>query len=192
MRSFDLQRDKRPFDGVSEVLTQGERQALAAISEPRRQAEWLTARRCERNVLMKLRATNTPFDFSQVRTSVSHTTLGEGAGIVICAGILSPLVNAGIGVDLESRDRKIDCRVRSRLLQDSESIFENELGLLEFWVIKEACFKAMSGNQEMTLPQFGITAWEGQQGVVQGPLDSQFRFFLISTDGWLVALAQRF
>jgi hypothetical protein len=99
-------------------------------------------------------------------TSVSHSRLREKRhhsqdqhGYLVTIGGQDPL-----GVDLENLSRKLHPRVEQRMLKRICSDEETKFALspLEFWVIKEAAFKANCLNQGTFLKQYKLTSWNSE------------------------------
>ncbi len=115
-----------------------------------RRAQWVAARRCE----LQLRE---HFAGGEFFRSFSHTDeWAVGVGVL---GV------RGVGVDLERAARHIAPGVERKILSPAEKpLFENgALSLLQFWGIKEACFKAHPDNEGLVVTQFEVLECRGAE-----------------------------
>lgn len=131
------------FEGLSEQ----QKKVCARLSHPNRQLQWALARWGERQIGADLKG--------PVLLSTTHTE-----EIVFVVGLTpKKTIVLGVGVDLEKSDRAMSQRVAQRLIHPEEGIW-TDLRPLDFWVIKEACFKANPRNQGTTLGQYRIKDWD--------------------------------
>jgi hypothetical protein len=115
-------------------------------------------------------------------TSTSHSSDRERISILVCGS------ERGIGVDLEKKNRPVAPAVLDRITSARERRFN--LDALEFWVAKEASFKANPLNKETLLPNYEIVEWDRsyRTGRVESP-GAAIAFRLVVLGEWLLALA---
>jgi hypothetical protein len=77
-----------------------------------------------------------------------------------------------VGVDVERSDRPLSLKAMERTVRDSERHWIQSAGLqgLDFWVLKEAAFKATPGNKSAVIADLTLTRWDSQMG--QGMMES--------------------
>ena len=163
-------------------LTPAENARLERLPEGARREEWLAARRAERELRVALSAASQPGESPWI--SISHT-----CGHVLAVGGVSPGLR-GLGVDLEATSREVTLCVRDRITEESERLFP--LTPMEWWVAKEAAFKANPTNAGTWMGQYRIEAYdpESGQGLVQAPGQSELlRFAVFHREGWSYASA---
>lgn len=154
-----------------------------AHGEKRRQ-QWELSRLSESQLKASLAESTWP-----IFTSISHTE-----NIVLAVGLgrspgSEPVL--GIGVDLERRTRAISQAVYERLVSFAERDFEKkDLGALDFWVIKEACFKANPLNRGTVISYYQVTQWDPRTKSGKAEIDQfEILFHLVTAGEWKVALA---
>lgn len=182
------------------------------FKDPIRRYQWILARACE-NRLKKELLSEEPCSTS-IYHSVSHSKdalLIAGLSLETNSYCLSqvPGTLLGVGVDLEKVDRNISPAVHHRVTSVRERALMTSLSALEFWVIKEACFKANPLNHGTTIPQYqvlscdsvfcdsviyGSVIYEGKVGYFapgsESPKkDLTFQYRIFSQDQWVVAFA---
>jgi|GEM_PF-6408763 len=175
-----------------------QKKATLKFENPTRRHQWILARVCE-NQLKKEFLSQEP-----CLTSVSHSEnallavglLLESNSLCISKTLDSVL---GIGVDLEKFNRTLSPAVQDRVISVRERALKTSLSALEFWVIKEACYKANPLNQGTTISQYQLLAFdsadcEGEVGYFQNGIESPkkditFRYRIFSQDQWVVAFA---
>lgn len=115
-------------------------------------------------------------------TSVSHTQT-KHTSFMLAVGADQP-----IGVDVEWAQRKTHPRLLSKLI-DPE-LDKSGLTPLEYWVIKEAAFKANSKNKETFLSHYSIKEWNPlkQQGQVKACSHFTGQFQISYWKSWVMAL----
>ncbi len=119
-----------------------------------------------------------------VKTSLSHTHSANFHGILVIGS------DHSVGVDLEHTERKVHPRVGPRITHPNEEKFG--LQVLEYWVMKEAAFKATPQNAETYLPQYVLMQWDPltQEGDIQLlPRGTSCRVKLLTIGLWTVAFA---
>lgn len=126
------------------------------------------------------------------RTSVTHS-----AGWSLAVGVWLDSAGSphrGIGVDLEALGREIKPGVLERVTQPAERHFGLEP--LEFWVLKEACFKANPALDQGVISQYQVVDWDpdSRMGVSRWTQSSkknaaEFRFALVRDPDWAIGLA---
>jgi 4'-phosphopantetheinyl transferase EntD len=133
--------------------------------------EWLLARQAEQDVLKKVKA--------EGYRSLSHTKTSDPSPMWILA--LAVGAEGGpyrrVGVDLESATRGVSDAVLGRLIQETERpwLESGAIEALDFWILKEAAFKATPQNQGSVISSVQVLNWDTDQheGVVTSPLLSQ-------------------
>ncbi|MEK6578550.1 MAG: 4'-phosphopantetheinyl transferase superfamily protein [Bdellovibrionota bacterium] len=119
--------------------------------------------------------------------SFSHSSHDGKLGI-IGVGVGSESEVAGIGVDLEAPGRQLSPELAQRLIHESEAKFDS-ISPLGFWVIKEAAFKSLPKNTGALVSQFVVEKFNQKSRIgemITGR--ASFRFQLIETKNWLIAL----
>ncbi len=96
--------------------------------------------------------------------SLSHT---RGACLAISIDQNSTKKIERIGVDFERKDRKTSLAARKRVVSPAEESFDLEF--LDYWVLKEAAFKANPRSAESILTQYQLIKWNKNknQGLIQ-------------------------
>lgn len=126
-------------------------------------------------------------DPTRLKISMTHAANWVLAVAKVCApgdGIL------GIGVDLESRHRKIRPGLDRKILDPLESRLQ--LNTLEFWVIKEACFKADPDNSGRMIWDYHVQTFErskSQGSALMPEKGREFDYCLHSDEHWITAFA---
>lgn len=114
----------------------------AVPTDPRRQASWFLSRLCLVDALERLLRLNTAPDQRTISYGLSHTDRGAEKTAAVAVASYGR-AGARIGIDLEFSHRPVSDRVFFRVTDEEE----RRLGVspLEFWVMKEAAFKAANG-----------------------------------------------
>lgn len=167
-------------------------QIFSATKNEKRREQWVNSRLCEAQLKEALLE-----DSLVIFTSISHTE-----DVILAVGLSATGKSEraiGVGVDLERRTRAMSQAVYHRVVSQEEQIFEKaHLGALDFWVIKEACFKANPLNQGTVIPQYRVTEWDfaTKRGkTVIGPIENriekkiEIHFQLLTAQEWTAALA---
>jgi phosphopantetheinyl transferase (holo-ACP synthase) len=126
----------------------------------------------------------------RVRISLSHTHFQN------CHRLLMVGSDHSVGADLEEESRPVSDAVFNRIVHESEKKFP--LSALEFWVIKEAAFKANSRNAGSVLPQYQVAQWNQDEGhgevIYQGEeksgLQPKFKVMCRKEERWWIAVAR--
>lgn len=155
---------------LSPGLSDDQREVFKNLQQnghPTRLVEWLLARQAEKNVLQRVKEEGYR---SLSHTQSSHRILALALG----AERTSPLKFSGVGVDLEFSSRAISEGVVKKLVHDSERTWlsSGDLQALDFWILKEAAFKAIPQNQGAVISSFQVSKWNSQknEGEVTSPL----------------------
>jgi phosphopantetheinyl transferase (holo-ACP synthase) len=142
-----------------------------------RLVEFAESRRCLLAAINKINLSDMSSKNQETHISISHTKTHSAAFAVLDDGETL----AGVGIDIESKDRTIKPEVRAKFVFE----FEERLNLtpLELWTIKESSFKAHSNAKEDganpgTLFQFEIDEYdperrEGKSIKVQSESESE-------------------
>ena len=135
--------------------------ALRTRASAGRQAEWRAAREAELELEARLG--------SDLFWSVSHSSGTAGqAGCVVVVGLeRAAALSAGmggVGVDVEDPRRTISSAVRDRVVSQAEQRRFPNLTTLDFWVMKEAAYKATPENHGLVLPDFELRRWDATTG----------------------------
>lgn len=150
---------------------------LSPSSLPRRVQEWAESRLCLIDVIEKLMKQGAKP--SEILLSISHT-----AQATLAVASLRSAELTGIGVDLESSDRKISPRAAASFQFAEEKPWMSALTSLHFWVIKEACYKANPKNKDTIIADYRITEYDAlrKTGKVSNLKDLSSTFFF----QWLI------
>lgn len=119
-----------------------------------------------------------------VRSSLSHSK-----GVVLAVGCASTRY-LKVGVDLERSDRVVGDAVADRVIQPDERRFG--LRPLEYWVLKEAAYKAHPRPDGTVVSQYVLKNWnpETRTGEIRNSKDATvLHVKLAERDGWTVAFA---
>ncbi len=124
------------------------------------------------------------------RKKIKSISISHSNGQVLTVGIHDDQRIERIGVDLEASGRLISKSVAMRFIQPEEREFL--LSALDFWVIKEACFKADPGNQGKIISEYTVQnfSWQSQEGTIRVPSGRKIQFRIINTGDWKIALAK--
>ena len=138
----------------------GERAALAleAVLESGRPAESFAARKAEARV-----SANLPAASGEVMLqSLSHAKLRGGAAVIALGVVAKDGKIRRVGVDLERADRPVSDRVADRFIAEQERkwLKNGILQPLDFWVLKEAAFKATPSNEGAMMPDYVLKSWD--------------------------------
>lgn len=173
----------RLSDAQLSQLSPEERNQLMSFKAPERQVEWASGR----IALSRVKAAFTKP--SSLLTSLSHTSQLYALALGMTSDSLE-----GVGVDLESDTREIHPRFVDRLIHQREREFD--LHLIDFWVIKEACFKADQRNSGHFLSEYEVVSYseleEGLGGgqVIAPHLKQKIDYQIIRPAGWVVSFAK--
>jgi len=119
------------------------------------------------------------------KSSLSHTS-----GLLVAIAAHGNLT--GIGIDVERSDRKVHLNLKSRLnVSETRSIAV--LDVLDYWVIKEACYKANPNSKGSVLSQYAINEFheDKNEGLVQLN-EVDFHVKILKTKNWKIAVALSF
>jgi len=137
---------------------------------PARAVEWLNARKVEAEIRNEIG----PMGLQ----SLSHTQISDQS-FALAVGLGRPEVKRvlGIGVDLESAHRRMEPKVVERLVQNQERkwLESGEIEALDFWILKEAAFKATPANTGLVISAFTLVSWDGAQAEGEMQLPSRKR-----------------
>jgi len=136
-------------------------------------------------------------------TTNVFTTTTHNSELVVVVGWVNPShAPIYLGVDVEKIDRPVTERAFNRLMSsEKEREYLRLLNPIDFWVIKEACFKANPKNQGSFVSEYEVkTVLEASggesemvdyKGSVERLFDkSQYEFYLMRYQGLSFALAQ--
>lgn len=126
-------------------------------------------------------------DDRRVDSSVSHSF-----GQVVAAACRVPRASriAGIGLDLEPAARPVSEAARKRIVRPEEASFG--LKPIEFWTVKEACYKAFPASAGTVVPDYVVTAFDAatKAGQVRYGESGRFDFRILTPGGrWVLAFA---
>lgn len=148
--------------------------------------EWVAAREAEYWIRDRISGKSTG--------SVSHTRCPWGSAVVAVGAQTGKILR--VGVDLEREERILSPQVADRVISVAERRwFEAGLGALDFWVLKEAAFKAAPDNEGSVVADYEIVDWDSSTRecrVRSEGLDRRgliCRAKLISELGWKLAFA---
>ena len=116
--------------------------------------------------------------------SATHAWQGDTLSLIV-VGSEGP-----IGVDIECHSRVVHSKVFTRITSQNERKWD--LDVLEYWVMKEAAFKANLLNRDTCIPDYTLIRWDGvqQEGVIQFPFSKQVcKVKLFRIEIWLIAFA---
>lgn len=127
-----------------------------------------------------------------------YSSRSHSAGYWIEIGLVEaqpslPQKILGIGVDLEHSRRVVSESVIERVVHSSEKIWN--LPFLDYWVVKEACFKADPHSFGSVITQYRITNFIPSQTGGDGEAasaQSKFRFRILHWGGWTLGFAYCF
>lgn len=151
------------------------------IQSQSRRIEWAEGQRCELEIREKWRG-------ARVLTSLAHSV-----SWVLGVGMLDSSCQwSGVGVDFERTSRLVHPRLSEFILEDNEKKFP--LTPLDFWIIKEACFKSHFPQSEGShLRQYQIQSFDelSGKGRALGPNQRWTEFQLLrEVDGWTAGMAR--
>lgn len=122
----------------------------------------------------------------ELRGALGETSLASithSGGWVIGAGLAAEAASEGprvlgVGVDCEWESRldalrSTQAQLRARVVSpEEEAACGKALDFLDFWVLKEAAFKANPWNAKTLLPSYRVSEWDPAlgQGEIRGPL----------------------
>ena len=118
--------------------------------------------------------------------SLSHTWDGSELWFFVLGATIP------IGVDLEKKNRKVYPKLKDRICSFLEKRFH--LGVLEYWVLKEASFKVcFPNNQYHLLMDYEIVHWNAQtqSGRVHSKYGVEIQVALFSIGPWWIGLAKK-
>lgn len=170
-------------------LTRQDRERAERFGSAGRRREWAEGRRCELEVKRRLMAVGA--DMERVATSISH---GHGLALAVGVAPVGPGDRGflGVGVDIEPKERRYHPAAAERVIARAERAFP--LGFLDFWVIKEACFKAGAPTPGKTVTQYEVQSYDelSAEGVASrrasGGVEA-CRFRVLESGGWKIAFA---
>lgn len=197
---------------IENVLSKCELEALGGYSDINVRNEYLAARYLVRGLLSYYSPNIHPRDWKFEKNEFGKPTvscklgthnlefnISHSAGIIVCAFS----IGATVGVDIESRSRKIEWH---EMAQESFSAAEaRELGLLtpekvpqrffEYWTLKEAFIKAKGMGLSLPLGEFSFLVSEHfpiriefSKFIPENPQHWQFRLFEV-VPGYQCAIA---
>ena len=176
-------------DRVLSRLTPAQLDRYNRLKAGFRRLQWSESRRSEQALMELLGKSD-----GRIFTSISHSGLSEKTETdqyVLAAGLGTghARIVAGIGVDIEKADRKVDGSMDVILIAPEER--KHGLSLLDFWVIKEACFKANPRNEKTALPQYVVESMDlaSGKGTLVGPGGTRYIFHVTHTGPWKATLA---
>lgn len=146
-----------------------------------RRIQWAEGRRCLQ--IMK----NNKNDIKNL-TNLSHSGTW-----VIALGVDSHSKILGVGVDIEPKLKQLPSNAVEFLVSTQEqNLFIEGVNLLNFWLIKEACFKSDPQPSSSTFLDYQIVSFdfEKQCGKVIGRNGLTFLFFLTEFDDYRISFAQ--
>ncbi len=192
----DLERLLTAFGELIDVSTLGIKKIfLRSVLPPgksakvSRQTESALARKGEQEICKEFLSLGV--DPTAVLTSVTHSQLWVlVVGFAPKTSVQSMIEK--IGVDMELSSRKITDRLCERFVHTCEKQFP--LQPIDFWVIKEACFKADTGYKSklVTHYQIGEFSVESGLGVAENTKNqNKLHFCFLRSEGWSVAFALR-
>ncbi len=162
-------------------LTGGERRQWQALAPGSSSRDWLLGRAALKALLPRTADTST-LSFPHPRLSLTHA--GGVAFAVAAAGEAAMVF--GTGVDHEPW-RTTDPRMARFFLRPREQA--TALGLLRAWTVKEALYKAVPGNAEVTLLDIGLADPDASSGWATGPRAERLRYIVIDTAAGPLAVA---
>jgi phosphopantetheinyl transferase len=110
---------------------------------PSRNREWSESRKLVSKICSLFVQKN---NFQSIRLSLTHT-------VSATAAIVASQSVSGIGIDIESFERKIDERIAKRV-KGSQERYPKTLKPIDIWCAKEAAFKAHPKNKGLVLSDF--------------------------------------
>jgi hypothetical protein len=167
------------------ALAGGERRQWHALAPGRASRDWLLGRTALKALLAGATDTSV-LSFPHPRLSITHA---GGSAFAVAAGGEVPDDDApvvvGTGVDHEPW-RRPDPRMARFFLHPREQ--STPLGLLRAWTVKEALYKAVPDNLELTLLDVELDDPDAPSGRATGPRDERLRYSVVDTaDGPLAA-----
>ncbi len=162
-------------------LADGERRQWQALVSGPPVRDWLLGRAALKALLPEAPDTSV-FSFPHPRLSLTHA---GGTAFAVAAAGEAPVV-VGTGVDHEPW-REPDPRMARFFLRSREQ--ETPLGLLRAWTVKEALYKAVPGNAEITLLDMEFDDPDASSGWATGPRPERLRYTVIDTAAGPLAAA---
>jgi hypothetical protein len=162
-----------------QALTVGERRQwrARALGPPSR--DWLLGRAALK-ALLPAPGDSSVLSFPHRLLSLTHAG-GTAFAVAIAGGAV-----AGTGVDFEPW-RTPDPRMARFFLRPGEH--STALGLLRAWTVKEALYKAIPDNSDVTLLDVGLDDPGATTGTATGPSDEALRYTVIDTAAGPLAAA---
>ncbi len=154
-------------------LTGGERHQWQALAPGPPSRDWLLGRAALK-ALLPMTADTSKLSFPHPHLSLTHA--GGVAFAVVAAGDATVVI--GTGVDHEPW-RTPDPRMARFFLAPGEQA--TALGLLRAWTVKEALYKAVPGNAEVTLLDIELDDPDASSGWATGPRAERLRYIVIDT-----------
>lgn len=124
--------------------------------------------------------------------------LAIGVGIRPSLGAFASDLIGGVGIDLEPLDRQVHHRLENRISDSDEKGLALSWAPLDFWTLKEACFKANPANAGTWLSLYKLHYFESRRepqsfdALVLGPGHWRYRARLFQTTHWKLAVAYSF
>ncbi|MBK9294562.1 MAG: 4'-phosphopantetheinyl transferase superfamily protein [Oligoflexia bacterium] len=177
-------------DNLLSALSQSSHFAYKAKKIPsmseERQMQWAEARRGELEMEEYFIKTLNSTDF-KLLSSISHTK-DIVVGISCVANSNNNL--QGIGIDIEDSSRKLEKQVIQRFIHSSQLVKYNNLKAIDFWVLKEAAFKATPRDLQLVVTSYDLTKWDEklQIGVMQSK-NAQCEVKLLKINQYSVGLS---
>lgn len=165
------------------ALSAGERRQWRARPAGPRRHDWLVGRAALKSLLGPP-ADTSGLAFPHPRLSLTHAGGMAWALAVEAAGTAPAMLGAGI--DHEPW-REVDPRMARFFLHDREAL--TGLGLLAAWTVKEALYKAVPVNHDVTLLDVVLDDPEAATGAARGPRGERLRYCVVSTDEGPLAAA---
>lgn len=130
-----------------------------------REKEWAEARRGELEMEKTFSELTGTSDFEML-SSVSHT---KNIVVGVSCVLSKESGFQGIGVDIEDSSRKLEDEVVKRFMNSSDLVKYNDLRAIDFWVLKEAAFKATPKDMQLVVTSYDLTRWseKTKTGVMQ-------------------------
>lgn len=122
---------------------------LIPPTSPERAIEWAESRRCVIEVIQQLFQQNV--EPENILLSLSHTKSGA-----LSIGTVRTQNIERIGVDVELSTRKISPQAAKSFLSGYEETFAHILSPLQYWMIKEASYKANPRCEETIIADYQV------------------------------------
>lgn len=152
----------------AEWLTESEQKFYDALSNSRRQKEFLSVR-------MLLKKLGSDLGFEPKKFHIQKDGLGKPFGVVEDKQVYLSLAHSNqkvlcglserrnIGVDLEPVSRSVDKRLGRRLFHPEEVLEIRNLELVRLWTIKEALVKLYGGGLRTNLKDIRVSRIESDK-----------------------------